>query len=266
LECGGQIRAGILLLGEIRRLNSFLPSLQDEIARIFPKKRPKKPNWTTLYSQRILHLKTNESPTAKSNGHQQSSTSVKLRPCIAGPAITFQEAKGFAPNFSDARSLPERTRSVALGVGGNISDWQTDFLFDYDVFPPYIMRHEAEWVAAGRRMQVGDIILQRAVLPPIGFGICMEFAVRICSVIHEENRLGFGYETLSGHAERGVSEFFFEDHGDSLAFTIHTFSEPGHWTSRLAKRVITLPYQAWCTRQALKHVRKRFWLENAGRD
>jgi len=31
-------------------------------------------------------------------------------------------------------------------------------------------------------MRVGDIIVQRAVLPPIGFGICAEFAVRISAL------------------------------------------------------------------------------------
>ena len=190
---------------------------------------------------------------------------MKLRPCIAGPAITFREAKGFVPNFSDARSLPERTSSIDLGVSGPIGNWQTSFLFDYDIFPSHIMHFEAEWKTAGRKMRVGDIILQRAIVPPIGFGICMEFAVRICGMIESDRRLGFTYETLSGHAERGVSEFYFEDRGDTLAFTIHTHSEPGHWTSRLAKRMITLPYQAWCTQQALRQVCQRFYQINERR-
>ena len=183
---------------------------------------------------------------------------MKLRPCIVGPATTIREAKAFAPNFSDARSLPERTSSIDLGVTGPICKWHTEFLFDYDIFPSSIMRFEAEWKTEGRKMCVGDVILQRAIVPPIGFGICMEFAVRICKLIQEERRLGFAYETLSGHAERGISEFYFEDRNGSLAFTIHTHSEPGHWTSRFAKRMVTLPYQAWCTGRALKHVRDRF--------
>ena len=188
---------------------------------------------------------------------------MKLRPCILGPSITLDEAKTFTRNFSDARTLPERTTSIDLGVAGPISNWRTDFLFDYDIFPSSIMRFEAEWKTEGRQMRVGDVILQRAVVPPIGVGFCMEFAVRICSIIEEGGCLGFEYETLSGHAERGVSKFYFEDKGGSLAFTIRTHSEPGHWTSRIAKRVVTLPYQAWCTRRALKHVRDRFHQHNA---
>lgn len=183
---------------------------------------------------------------------------MKLRPCIAGPGITFHQAKAFSPNFSDAKSLPEQTTSIDMEVVGPIRNWRTDFLFDYDIFPSWIMRSELEWKINGRRMEIGDVILQRAILPPIGFGICMEFAVRVSSIIQEERRLGFAYETLSGHAERGLSEFYFEENKGRITFTIHTFSEPGHWTSRIAKRIFTLPYQAWCTRQALKHVQERF--------
>jgi uncharacterized protein (UPF0548 family) len=190
---------------------------------------------------------------------------MKLRPCIIGAATTIEEAKEFVPNFIDAGSLPERTTSIDLEVASPIGNWDTNFLFDYDIFPSSIMRFEAEWKTKKREMRVGDVILQRAVVPPIGFGICMEFAVRICWIIEEPNRRGFAYETLSGHAERGVSEFFFEDNGHHVVFTIHTHSEPGHWTSRIAKRLVTLPYQAWCTRRALKHVRERFHQQNEAR-
>jgi uncharacterized protein (UPF0548 family) len=187
---------------------------------------------------------------------------MKLRLCILDSAITLGEAKELLPNFSDAGRLPERTTSIDLGVTGPINQWRTDFLFDYNVFPASIMRHEAQWKTEGRRMQICDVILQRAVVPPIGFGVCLEFAVRISSIIEEERRRGFGYETLAGHAERGVSEFYFEERDRSLAFTIHTYSEPGHWTSRIAKNLVTLPYQAWCTGRALKHVHTRFHQSN----
>jgi hypothetical protein len=54
-------------------------------------------------------------------------------------------------------------------------------------------------------MRVGDIIVQRAVLPPVGFGLCAEFAVRVSALISEPSKLGFAYETLSGHLERGFA-------------------------------------------------------------
>lgn len=185
-----------------------------------------------------------------------------IRPCALGANMSFSEAKLLACNFSNARSLPERTTSISLDVAGPIKKWRTGFLFEYDVFPRSIMRFDAEWQKDGRRMMIGDSIIQRALMPPIGFGFCMEFAVRICAIIEDEGRLGFAYETLSGHAESGLSEFYFEERFGQIYFTIHTFSQPGHWTARIAKRIFTLPYQAWCTRRALAHIRRRFQKEN----
>jgi hypothetical protein len=176
--------------------------------------------------------------------------------------LSFPSAKLLLANFSDARALAERTTSVSLEVSGPIKKWRTEFLFDYDIFPSSIMRHATEWNKEGRKMLVGDIIIQRAVIPPIGIGLCMEFAVRVCSLIHEEGKLGFAYETLAGHAESGISEFYFEERFGNIYFTIHTFSEPSHWTARIVKHLFTLRYQAWCTRRALAHVRHRFIEEN----
>jgi uncharacterized protein (UPF0548 family) len=187
---------------------------------------------------------------------------MKIRPCALGPSLSFDEAKATERNFADQHALPERTSSVALGVAGPIRKWQTDFLFDYLIFPAAIMRFEAEWKKERRKMEIGDVILQRAVIPPIGFGVCLEFAVRVSALIQDEKRLGFAYETLSGHAESGVSEFYFEERDGQLFFTIHTFSQPGHWTSRVAKHVFTLPYQKWCTRRALESVRRHFLVQN----
>ena len=124
------------------------------------------------------------------------------------------------------------------------------------------MRAEPQWIRESRAMRIGDIIVQRAVLPPIGFGLCAEFAVRISALISEPSKLGFAYDTLAGHLERGLSEFYFEDRAGQLLFVIHTYSEPAHWLSRLG-RPFSLEYQKWCTRQALKHVKQRFHRDNA---
>jgi uncharacterized protein (UPF0548 family) len=93
-------------------------------------------------------------------------------------------------------------------------------------------------------MRTGDIIVQRAVLPPIGFGLCAEFAVRISAFISETSKLGFAYETLAGHLERGILEFYFEERTGEVFFVIHTYSEPAHWLSQLG-RVFSLLYQRW---------------------
>ena len=182
---------------------------------------------------------------------------MKLLPCVLGPALTVEEALTLGSNFSSAATLPEKTSDIALGYSGPISSYRTDFLFAYDIFPRFLMRAEAQWVREGRAMRVGDIIVQRAVLPPIGFGLCAEFAVRISALINQPSKLGFAYETLAGHLERGVSEFFFEERAGALFFVIHAYSEPAHWLWRLG-RPFSLLYQKWCTQQALKHVKKRF--------
>lgn len=97
------------------------------------------------------------------------------------------------------------------------------------------MRAEAQWIRERRTMRIGDIIVQRAVLSPIGFGICAEFAVRISALISEASKLGFAYETLAGHLERGVSEFYFEERAGEVLFVVHTQSEPAHWLFTVRK-------------------------------
>ena len=188
---------------------------------------------------------------------------MKLIPCALGPSLKLDEAETLVPNFSSATTLPEKTTDIALGCSRAISSYRTDVLFAYDIFPRFIMRAESQWVRANRAMRVGDIIVQRVVLPPIGFGLCAEFAVRISAIFSESRKVGFAYETLVGHLERGVSEFYFEERNGDVFFVIHTHSEPGHWLSRLGGGLFTLPYQRWCTRQALRHVKQRFWRDNA---
>jgi hypothetical protein len=182
---------------------------------------------------------------------------MKLLPCALAPNLTVEGARTLSSNFSSAATLPEKTSEIALHRSGRISSYRSDFLFVYDIFPRFLMRYDAQWIREGRNMRVGDIIVQRAVLPPIGFGLCAEFAVRICALINEPSKLGFAYETLAGHLERGVSQFYFEERAGELFFVIHTYSEPAHWLSRFGKP-FSIAYQRWCTQHALKHVKQRF--------
>ena len=154
---------------------------------------------------------------------------MKLVPCSLGPSLTFEEAQNLSPNFSPAATLPEKTSEISLGHFGSLSSCRTDFLFAYNIFPRFLMRAEAQWIRERRTMRIGDIIVQRAVLPPIGFGVCAEFAVRISAFIGEPSKLGFAYETLAGHLERGVSEFYFEERAGEILFVVHTHPEPAHW-------------------------------------
>jgi hypothetical protein len=187
---------------------------------------------------------------------------MKLVPCALGPSLTLEEAQTLTSNFLSPATLPEKTSEIALGYFGSLSSCRVDFVFSYDIFPHFLMRAKPQWIRESRAMRVGDIIVQRAVLPPIGFGLCAEFAVRISALISEASKLGFAYETLAGHLERGVSEFYFEERSGEVFFVIQTRSEAAHWLSRLGGGVFSLAYQRWCTRQALNHVKKRFRREN----
>jgi len=187
---------------------------------------------------------------------------MKLVPYALGPSLTFEEAQTLTFNFSPSATFPEKTSETALGYFGSLSSCRTDFLFAYDIFPRFLMRAEPQWVREFRAMRVGDIIVQRVVLPPIGLGLCAEFAVRVTALVSEKDKLGFAYKTLTGHLERGVSEFYFEERAGEIFFVIHTHSEPAHWLSRLGRGVFSLPYQRWYTQQALKHVRQRFHRDN----
>jgi len=199
-----------------------------------------------------------------------------LRPSFIPPTLTIPKARSLPPNFTtDPRRFPEKISTLPLDANGPLESRNTAFLFNYEIFPSHILRHSAEWQAEQRPMHPGDIILQHAYMPPLGAGLCMDFAVRIAALIDDGNitgpggtrirrRLGFSYVTLTGHPECGLSEFYIEERaGDSsLHFTIRTWSRPGHWTARLAKHAFTLPYQAWCTRRALRQVRQRFQAGN----
>jgi len=190
---------------------------------------------------------------------------MKIVLCSLGQLLTIDHAQSLNTNFSDVFSLPERTSTISLGVQGSIDNFDTDYLFNYDVFPSCLMKHKTEWDSHSRTIRKGDIIIQRAVIPPIGFGLCMEFAVRISNIISENGKVGFSYETLVGHAESGLSEFYFEENEGELYFTIHTYSEPGHWTSKFFN-YFSIPYQRWCTQKALNHVKKRFHQINKTKD
>ena len=121
------------------------------------------------------------------------------------------------------------------------------------------MTHQTQWQFEGRNMRPGDTIVQQVYIPPIkNVPLKLIFGVRIHSIIREAERIGFSYETLEGHVERGLSTFTIEQTRErKLIFKIHTFSEPGNIASKLLAPVFALPYQAYCTREALKNVQRQ---------
>ena len=131
-------------------------------------------------------------------------------------------------------------------------------LFDYKVFPEYIMNNLTEWKLNNREMKVGDTIVQQVFIPPVQkFSQKIVFGVRISEIIDEQNKKGFSYETLAGHVERGISTFII-DHSEEVAtFEIKTYSEPGNRFTKLLGPIFAIPYQNYCTNQALQNVKNQ---------
>lgn len=152
--------------------------------------------------------------------------------------------------------LKEKKTAIVVESNISLAELAGHVLYSYQIFPENILIHVAEWKLEKREMQLGDTIAQKVFLPPIPFfSIKVIFGVRITEIIQEEQRIGFSYTTLEGHAEKGISTFTIEERDGIKQFVIHTFSEPGNALSRLAASWFTDPYQNYCTRRALKLVR-----------
>ncbi|MFC0774809.1 DUF1990 family protein [Terrimonas alba] len=161
----------------------------------------------------------------------------------------------------DITRLTEKTSSITINTNKGLAELDTGFFFAYEIFPSHIMSFLTQWSYEQRQMNIGDTIVQQAFIPPVGFlSQKIIVGVRIKEIIHEPNKMGFSYETIRGHVEKGLSTFTIEKSADKTIFRIHTFSKPGALLSKLAAPFFSIPYQSYCTRQALKYVKQQ--LEN----
>ena len=156
-------------------------------------------------------------------------------------------------------NIKEKITTITINTATPFAKFNLQFLFDYAIFPKKIMTYLTQWSFENRAMQVGDTIVQQVFLPPFGsLSQKIIFGVRIKDIIDEPNRKGFSYETLKGHLEKGLSVFTVEETADNkLIFKIQTFSKPGHILSQLGGPFIAVPYQSYCTRLALNHVKQQ---------
>lgn len=157
----------------------------------------------------------------------------------------------------DKSKLLEKTTSINIHTSKSMEQLNFDFFFNYHIFPANILIAKAQWATEKSNMKVGDTIVQQAFLPLKSFSLKVIFGVRISEMINESNLKKFSYETLEGHVKQGISSFSVSADKDKIQFSIHTYSQPGNWLARLLGPIITLPYQAYCTRQALVHVKKQ---------
>lgn len=161
----------------------------------------------------------------------------------------------------DKSKLLEKTTSINIHTNKSMEQLNFDFFFNYHIFPANILVAKTQWEAENRYMQAGDTIVQQAFLPLKSFSLKVIFGVRISEMINESNLKKFSYETIEGHVEQGISSFSVSADKGKVQFSIHTYSQAGNWLTRLLSPIITLPYQAYCTRQALVHVKKQLELQ-----
>ncbi|ACU62841.1 hypothetical protein Cpin_5412 [Chitinophaga pinensis DSM 2588] len=169
--------------------------------------------------------------------------------------LRFLKGEKVMPYNKD--QLIEKISFVELNTRKSIEDINVNTLFDYDIFPGHIMHHYTQWKEENRSMQVGDTIVQQVYVPPVkSFSQKIIFGVRVSEIIDQQGKKGFSYETLKGHVEKGISTFTVEQ-GDQqqLIFKIHTYSIPGNMMARILSPVFSIPYQTFCTRSALAHVK-----------
>lgn len=158
----------------------------------------------------------------------------------------------------DLKNLVEKTSEIGIDTHLNLSQFNLDFFFDYYIFPRKIMLFKTQWKSENRTMKIGDTILQQVFLPPIPK--CSQkiiFGVRIKEVFDTENRKGFSYETLDGHVEKGISTFILEEEKGTMKFKIQTHSSPGNLLSKLVGPIFSVPYQTYCTKLALRNVKRQ---------
>ena len=170
-----------------------------------------------------------------------------LKQLTAKPTMTFDKTK-----------LKEKTSTIDIKTEKTLGQLNLDFLFDYKIFPSNIMTFMTQWRHEKRKMKIGDTILQQAFIPPTKtFSQKIVFGVRINNIIDEADRKGFSYVTIEGHVEKGESTFTIENSDGGLIFKIQTFSEPGNLLTKMVGPIFTVPYQNYCTRTALKNVKKQ---------
>jgi hypothetical protein len=155
--------------------------------------------------------------------------------------------------------LAEKTTVIPIDTTKEVQDLNTGFLFDYKVFPASIMTYLTQWNFEKRQMLIGDTIVQQAFIPPFRhLSQKIIFGVRINKIINEPTRIGFSYETLKGHVEKGISIFTIEKTADQKAiFKVHTFSQPGNMLTKLVGPIFSVPYQTFCTRQGMLNVKRQ---------
>lgn len=177
---------------------------------------------------------------------------VFLTPQHSSYATHLQWAKNLpvVPYSSDA--VVHKISSINIKGHTTLATIDARPLFEYRIFPPNILHAYCQWHDEGRDMQPGDVIVQEIYLPPLPKLSSKNIAaVRVKEVFNSDDCVGFSYETLMGHVEKGISSFKLKRENGVVKFEIETWSAPNGILLSLFAPFARL-YQAYCTRQALE--------------
>ena len=149
--------------------------------------------------------------------------------------------------------LPRKTGSICIPKP--YETLQLDVINKYHVFPTAILSSYSQWTNEGRDLEVGDTIVQQLHVPPTpSFCLNIIVGVRICETFRDGRCVGYSYETLDGHVEKGISRFLLQaTDAASSSFQIETYSRPATKVLGLVQSVSSW-YQDICTDTALRHV------------
>ena len=162
----------------------------------------------------------------------------------------------------DVSQLTNNISTIEIDTTKKFDQLNLDFLFDYQIFPDIIMTFKNEWTDQSRKMKIGDTIAQQVYIPPTRtFSQKIIFGVRINKIIDQADKKGFSYETLEGHVEKGVSIFTVEQLNNKIVFKIQTYSTPGNILTKLLGPIFSVPYQTFCTKTALKNVKRQLEIQ-----
>lgn len=173
------------------------------------------------------------------------------------------EFRSLPLSFDAKEELPaKKIQSFILSPVNDLQRYDFTFLFRYMIFPPEVLNFFGEWQLYNRHMQVGDIIVQQAHIPPFSFSIKLIFGVKILSIYQDKDKMGFSYGTLKGHPETGINEFSFFIKDNALFAEVQTTARPGLFLSQMLAPLFTWPYVNFCNRRALETMKDNFLKSN----
>lgn len=109
-----------------------------------------------------------------------------------------------------------------VGRGADAFARARRMLLDYTFYP-------ASLVTAPGPVVADTVLRQRIRVGPLRF----DGPVRVVAWWDEPTRVGYRYEALPGHVERGTAEFELTLAGDDVRLRIESRSAPAHWLARI---------------------------------